>query len=216
MAGGGATHGVTHDLQVEAVQFEAHLSVALTIPAVKVGGPEEAPETTGDRVLNFILCSQVNLPDSPVQTPPVPSQQGGELRPSVLQSGQEVLLTEGADLRRSLNTNTFSLLPRHTDTRSTSCLPSRASRTSAGASGWPCSAPVRQHTGLTAPPASHHLLSPELKASHQRDDEALRQLQQVSPQDGALHLRGSPPLDPLRTNQTAEDLLPVPPQVTSP
>lgn len=34
-------------------------------------------------------------------------------------------------------------------------------------------------------------------STHQRDDEALRQLQQVAPQDGTLHLRRPLPLDSL-------------------
>lgn len=43
--------------------------------------------------------------------------------------------------------------------------------------------------------------------SHQWDDEALRQLQQVAPQDGALHLGRPLPLDALQTHRQV--LLPV-------
>ena len=43
-----------------------------------------------------------SAPSSPVQTSPVPSELGGELGARVVQSGHELVLTEGTNLRRRL------------------------------------------------------------------------------------------------------------------
>lgn len=42
--------------------------------------------------------------------------------------------------------------------------------------------------------------------TYQGDNETLRELQQVSPQDGALHLRRPLPLDPLQVNSPSVTL----------
>lgn len=83
-------------------------------------------------------------------------------------------------------------------TQFTSCLPSKVTPISVEASGSPCTAPERQDTGFTA---TRDRLACDVRASvpHQRDDEALCELQQMSPQDGALNLGRSLPLNALKT-----------------
>lgn len=60
-----------------------------------------------------ICASCRHLSDPPVQAHPITFEQWGELRPGVIQSGHELVLTEGSNLRRSLNTQTVSYCWHH-------------------------------------------------------------------------------------------------------
>lgn len=185
------THSIRHHLQVDPLQLVSHLSVAMAVPAVKVGRLEEFPVVPeGINQVSFCRSHAHSgpLPDrkgcgSPVQARPITSEQRRELRPGVIQTGQKLVLAERAEQGRSLNTTgkgQRSAAGRHLTVHF--LLPSRGSLISAEASGWPGSAPGGAHR-VSVCVCVRRLLLP-----HQGDDEALCELQQVPPEDGALDL----------------------------
>lgn len=140
------------------------------------------------------------LCDSPVQTHPVPSEHGGELRTGVIQSGNELVLTKGTNLRRSLSKHQVVILWL------------LEIRCDDGPYLPGCDWSLQRHQArhvpllsdkteglLTVSPAESPASAP---IPHQRNDEALRQLKQVSPQDGALSLWRPFPLDSLQKTST--------------
>lgn len=106
------THSIRHHLQVDPLQLVSHLSVAMAVPAVKVGRLEELPVVPeGINQVSFCRSHAHSgpLPDrkgcgSPVQARPITSEQRRELRPGVIQTGQKLVLAERAEQGRSLNT----------------------------------------------------------------------------------------------------------------